>query len=116
MRAVDDLTGFPEMMDGRLKTLHPKLHGGLLGVRDNPEHVAWPTSTGLTWIDLVCVNLYPFEQTAARLDLPDSSVIESDRHRRHAMIRAAAKNHAYVCRGRVARELRRISPSSKARR
>ena len=96
VRSVDDLTGFPEMMDGRLKTLHPKLHGGLLGVRDNPEHVASAEEHGIEWIDLVCVNLYPFEQTAARLDLPDSDVIEQIDIGGPTMIRAAAKNHAYV--------------------
>ncbi len=96
VRPVDDLTGFPEMMDGRLKTLHPKLHGGLLGVRDNAEHVAAAQEHGIEWIDLVCVNLYPFEQTAARLDLPDSAVIEQIDIGGPTMIRAAAKNHAYV--------------------
>lgn len=96
VRAVDDLTGFPEMMDGRLKTLHPRLHGGLLGVRDNPEHVASAQEHGIEWIDLVCVNLYPFEQTAARLDLDDSAVIEQIDIGGPTMIRAAAKNHAYV--------------------
>lgn len=96
VRPVDDLTGFPEMMDGRLKTLHPKLHGGLLGVRDNPEHAASADEHGIEWIDLVCVNLYPFEQTAARLDLPDSSIIEQIDVGGPTMIRAAAKNHAYV--------------------
>ncbi|MFT4035443.1 MAG: bifunctional phosphoribosylaminoimidazolecarboxamide formyltransferase/IMP cyclohydrolase [Patulibacter sp.] len=96
VRAVDDLTGFPEMMDGRLKTLHPKLHGGLLGVRDNAGHVAAAEQHGIEWIDLVCVNLYPFEQTAARLDLPDSAVIEQIDIGGPTMIRAAAKNHAYV--------------------
>jgi phosphoribosylaminoimidazolecarboxamide formyltransferase / IMP cyclohydrolase len=96
VRAVDDLTGFPEMMDGRLKTLHPKLHGGLLGVRDNAEHAAAAEAHGIEWIDLVCVNLYPFEQTAARLDLPDADVIEQIDIGGPTMIRAAAKNHAYV--------------------
>ncbi|MBO9533150.1 MAG: bifunctional phosphoribosylaminoimidazolecarboxamide formyltransferase/IMP cyclohydrolase [Solirubrobacteraceae bacterium] len=96
VRSVDDLTGFPEMMDGRLKTLHPKLHGGLLGVRDNPAHAASAEEHEIEWIDLVCVNLYPFEQTASRLDLADSSVIEQIDVGGPTMIRAAAKNHAYV--------------------
>lgn len=96
VRPVDDLTGFPEMMDGRLKTLHPKLHGGLLGVRDNPEHAAAAEAHGIEWIDLVCVNLYPFEQTAARLDVDDSAIIEQIDIGGPTMIRAAAKNHAYV--------------------
>jgi phosphoribosylaminoimidazolecarboxamide formyltransferase/IMP cyclohydrolase len=62
---VSEVTGFPEMLDGRVKTLHPKVHGGLLGVRDNPEHVAAMREHGITPIDLVCINLYPFEATVA---------------------------------------------------
>src|SRR5687767_15132249 len=57
---VADLTGFPEMMDGRIKTLHPKIHGGLLAIRDNPEHAAAMRQHGIRAIDLVCINLYPF--------------------------------------------------------
>src|SRR6266704_6259952 len=60
---VSDITGFPEMMDGRVKTLHPKIHGALLALRDNPEHVAAMNQNGIEPIDLVVVNLYPFEQT-----------------------------------------------------
>src|SRR6185369_6321063 len=63
VRDISDLTGFPEMMDGRVKTLHPKVHGGLLAVRDNPEHVAAMTEHAIGAIDLVVVNLYPFVQT-----------------------------------------------------
>jgi phosphoribosylaminoimidazolecarboxamide formyltransferase/IMP cyclohydrolase len=96
VRAVDDLTGFPEMMDGRVKTLHPKLHAGLLGVRDNPEHVAAATERGVEWIDLVCVNLYPFERTAARRGASDEEVIEDIDIGGPTMIRAAAKNHAFT--------------------
>jgi phosphoribosylaminoimidazolecarboxamide formyltransferase/IMP cyclohydrolase len=96
VRPVDDVTGFPEMMDGRLKTLHPKIFGGLLGVRENPEHAASAAEHGIEWIDLVCVNLYPFEQTAARLDLDESAVIEQIDIGGPSMIRAAAKNHAYA--------------------
>src|ERR1700740_1769360 len=66
VRDVSELTGFPEMMDGRVKTLHPKVHGGLLAVRDNPEHVAAMEAHGIGPIDLVVVNLYPFAQTVAR--------------------------------------------------
>src|SRR5689334_24614614 len=66
VRDISDLTGFPEMMDGRVKTLHPKVHGGLLGVRDNPEHAAAMAEHGIGAIDLVVVNLYPFAQTVAR--------------------------------------------------
>src|SRR5260221_12350440 len=63
VRDVSDVTGFPEMMDGRIKTLHPKIHGALLGLRDNPEHVAAMSEHGIDPIDMVVVNLYPFEQT-----------------------------------------------------
>jgi phosphoribosylaminoimidazolecarboxamide formyltransferase / IMP cyclohydrolase len=96
VRAVDDLTGFPEMMDGRLKTLHPRLHGGLLAIRDNPEHVAAAQKHGIGWIDLVCVNLYPFERTAARRDVADAEIIENIDIGGPTMIRAAAKNHAFA--------------------
>jgi phosphoribosylaminoimidazolecarboxamide formyltransferase/IMP cyclohydrolase len=65
VRDIADLTGFPEMMDGRVKTLHPKVHGGLLGVRDNPEHAAAMEEHAIAPIDLVVVNLYPFEATVA---------------------------------------------------
>ena len=70
-RSVDDYTGFPEILDGRVKTLNPKIHAGLLAVRSNPDHVRTLEEQGIEPIDLVCVNLYPFEQTAARLDVPD---------------------------------------------
>ena len=63
---VSDYTGFPEMMDGRLKTLHPKVHGGLLGMRDNPEHMKAMEEHGIKAIDMVVVNLYPFEATIAK--------------------------------------------------
>src|SRR3954468_17505711 len=66
VKDVSEVTGFPEMMDGRLKTLHPKVHGGLLAVRDNPEHRAAMEKHGIGAIDLVCINLYPFEQTISR--------------------------------------------------
>src|SRR5215210_873001 len=66
VRDVSDVTGFPEMMDGRVKTLHPRIHGGLLALRDNPEHVAALREHGIEPIDMVVVNLYPFEQTIAR--------------------------------------------------
>jgi phosphoribosylaminoimidazolecarboxamide formyltransferase/IMP cyclohydrolase len=65
VRDVADVTGFPEMLDGRVKTLHPRIHGGLLGVRSNPEHQRQMTEHGIEPIDLVAVNLYPFERTAA---------------------------------------------------
>src|SRR6266567_482920 len=66
VRDVSDVTGFPEMMDGRVKTLHPKIHGGLLGVRDNALHQAAMREHGIQPIDMVVINLYPFEQTIAR--------------------------------------------------
>ena len=66
VRDISDLTGFPEMMDGRVKTLHPKVHGGLLAVRDNEQHAASLKEHGIGAIDLVVVNLYPFEQTVMR--------------------------------------------------
>jgi phosphoribosylaminoimidazolecarboxamide formyltransferase/IMP cyclohydrolase len=96
VRAVDDLTGFPEMMDGRVKTLHPKLHAGLLGVRDNPDHVAAAEEHGVEWIDLVCVNLYPFERTAAQREASTEDIIENIDIGGPTMIRAAAKNHAFT--------------------
>ena len=107
MRPVDDLTGFPEMMDGRLKTLHPKLHGGLLAIRDNPEHVAAANEQGIEWIDLVVVNLYPFERTAARRGVADEEVIENIDIGGPTMIRAAAKNHRVHRRRRAPGVLRR---------
>ena len=92
---VADLTGFPEMMDGRVKTLHPVVHGGLLALRDNAEHVAAMEAHGIGPIDLLVVNLYPFEATvAAGADY--DTVIENIDIGGPAMIRAAAKNHAFV--------------------
>ena len=66
---VSERTGFPEMMDGRVKTLHPKIHGGLLCLRDNPEHLSAAAEHDIAMIDLVVVNLYPFEETVARADV-----------------------------------------------
>src|SRR5260370_4248707 len=66
VRDVSDVTGFPEMMDGRIKTLHPKIHGALLGLRDNENHLAAMREHGIEPIDMVVINLYPFEQTIAR--------------------------------------------------
>jgi phosphoribosylaminoimidazolecarboxamide formyltransferase/IMP cyclohydrolase len=95
VRDISDLTGFPEMMDGRVKTLHPKVHGGLLGVRDNPEHAAAMEAHGIGAIDLVVVNLYPFAQTVARGAGRDE-VIENIDIGGPSMVRSAAKNHAFV--------------------
>jgi phosphoribosylaminoimidazolecarboxamide formyltransferase/IMP cyclohydrolase len=95
VKDVADLTGFPEMMDGRVKTLHPMVHGGLLGVRDAPEHAAAMAEHGIGGIDLLYVNLYPFEATvAAGAGFEDC--IENIDIGGPAMIRSAAKNHAYV--------------------
>ncbi|WP_293898450.1 bifunctional phosphoribosylaminoimidazolecarboxamide formyltransferase/IMP cyclohydrolase [Phenylobacterium sp.] len=95
VKDISDLTGFPEMMDGRVKTLHPVVHGGLLGVRDAPEHKAAMDAHGIGAIDLVYVNLYPFEQTvAAGADY--ETCVENIDIGGPAMIRSAAKNHGYV--------------------
>jgi phosphoribosylaminoimidazolecarboxamide formyltransferase/IMP cyclohydrolase len=95
VRDVAELTGFPEIMDGRVKTLHPAVHGGLLGVRGNPEHMAAAEEHKIGAIDLLIVNLYPFEETLARGASFDECVENIDIGG-PAMIRAAAKNHASV--------------------
>src|SRR5262245_26008081 len=95
VRDVSEVTGFPEMMDGRVKTLHPKVHGGLLAVRDNAEHAAALRAHGIAAIDLLVVNLYPFEATVAR-GADFATCIENIDIGGPAMIRAAAKNHADV--------------------
>ena len=89
---VSDITGFPEMMDGRVKTLHPLIHGALLGVRDNPEHLKAMNERGIEPIDMVVVNLYPFEQTIARNGVTFEEAIEQIDIGGPAMIRSAAKN------------------------
>src|SRR5436305_14970206 len=94
-RDISGLTGFPEMMDGRVKTLHPKVHGGLLGVRDNPEHAAAMDEHGIAPIDLVVVNLYPFLSTVMS-GADRDMVIENIDIGGPSMVRSAAKNHAYV--------------------
>jgi phosphoribosylaminoimidazolecarboxamide formyltransferase/IMP cyclohydrolase len=96
VRAIDDFTGFPEILDGRVKTLHPKLYAGLLAVRDNPEHLQQAAEQDVEFVELVCVNLYPFERTAARADATDAEVIEDIDIGGPTMIRAAAKNHPYA--------------------
>ena len=95
VRDVSDVTGFPEMMDGRVKTLHPKVHGGLLALRDNAEHVAAMDTHGIEAIDLLVVNLYPFEATVAK-GADYDTCIENIDIGGPAMIRAASKNHAFV--------------------
>jgi phosphoribosylaminoimidazolecarboxamide formyltransferase/IMP cyclohydrolase len=95
VREVSDLTGFPEMMDGRVKTLHPKVHGGLLALRDKPDHAQAMQVHGIGAIDLLVSNLYPFEQTVAKGASAEACVENIDIGG-PAMIRSAAKNHAYV--------------------
>jgi phosphoribosylaminoimidazolecarboxamide formyltransferase/IMP cyclohydrolase len=94
--SVDSLTGFPEMLDGRVKTLHPAIHGGLLGVRDKPAHVAAMQEHNIDPIDLVCIDLYPFEETIAKKNVTNEHVIEQIDIGGPAMIRSAAKNHQFV--------------------
>jgi phosphoribosylaminoimidazolecarboxamide formyltransferase/IMP cyclohydrolase len=96
VRSVEDLTGFPEILDGRVKTLHPNLHAALLAIRDKPEHMGTLSERGIEPIDLVCVNLYPFERTVARYDVPEEEAIEQIDVGGPTMIRAAAKNHRFV--------------------
>jgi phosphoribosylaminoimidazolecarboxamide formyltransferase / IMP cyclohydrolase len=96
VRDVSDLTGFPEMLDGRIKTLHPKVHGGILGIRDKEEHRAKMSEHGIEPIDLVVVNLYPFSQTIRKPDVTVSEAIENIDIGGPAMIRSAAKNHSDV--------------------
>ncbi len=96
VRDVSDVTGFPEMMDGRVKTLHPIVHGGLLGRRDLPEHVAAMREHGIEPIDLVVVNLYPFRETAARAGVSPEEVVENIDIGGPSMLRSAAKNFAAV--------------------
>ncbi len=96
VRSIEDFTGFPEIMDGRVKTLHPRLYAGLLAVRSNPEHLQAAADQDVAFVDLVCVNLYPFERTAARASASDAEVIENIDIGGPTMIRAAAKNHAYT--------------------
>jgi phosphoribosylaminoimidazolecarboxamide formyltransferase/IMP cyclohydrolase len=96
VREVSDYTGFPEMMDGRVKTLHPKIHGGLLHLRDHPEHVRQAKEHGIGPIDLVVVNLYPFEATVAKPGCTREQAIEQIDIGGPSMLRSAAKNHQSV--------------------
>ncbi len=95
VKDVSEITGFPEMMDGRVKTLHPKVHGGLLALRDNPDHVAAMEQHGIGPIDMLIVNLYPFEETVAK-GADHETCIENIDIGGPAMIRAASKNHGFV--------------------
>jgi phosphoribosylaminoimidazolecarboxamide formyltransferase/IMP cyclohydrolase len=96
VRDVSELTGFPEMMDGRVKTLHPKVHGGLLALRDDPAHAKALAAHDIAPIDLVVCNLYPFEATLRRGDVPFEGIIEEIDIGGPSMTRSAAKNHAWV--------------------
>ena len=93
---VSEHTGFPEIMDGRVKTLHPKIHGGLLCRRDLPEHLAQARQNGIELIDLVVVNLYPFEETVAKPDVSFEEAVEKIDIGGPSMLRSAAKNHESV--------------------
>lgn len=96
VRTVEDLTGFPEMMDGRVKTLHPAVHGGLLGRRDLAAHVESMKAHGIEPIDLVAIDLYPFERTIARAECSEAEAIEQIDIGGPAMVRSASKNHDFV--------------------
>lgn len=114
VQEVSDYTGFPEMMDGRVKTLHPKVHGGILALRDNEDHVAAMNGHGIEGIDMVVVNLYPFEATVAKPGVSRAEAIEQIDIGGPSMVRSAAKNHRHVAivtdpadYGRVLDELQR---------
>ncbi len=96
VRDVADLTGSPEILDGRVKTLHPRLHAALLAVRDDPDHMATLEAEGIEPIDLVCVNLYPFERTVSQPEVSEAEAVESIDIGGPTMVRAAAKNHRFV--------------------
>jgi phosphoribosylaminoimidazolecarboxamide formyltransferase / IMP cyclohydrolase len=93
---VDTVTGFPELLDGRVKTLHPLIHGGLLARRDQPQHIAALNQHGIVPIDLVAVNLYPFQMTIAKAGVPFEDAIENIDVGGPSMLRSAAKNHQFV--------------------
>src|SRR3989440_5576213 len=99
-RPIDDYTGFPEILDGRVKTLNPRIYAGLLAVRSKPEHVATLGEQDIEPIDLVCVNLYPFERTASRRRVRTDEVVENIDVGGPTLFPAAAKNHPFsaVCR------------------
>ena len=95
-QSVESYTGFPEMLDGRVKTLHPKIHGGILGIRDNPGHVESMQAHGIKPFDLVCINLYPFERVITGENVDFEEVVENIDIGGPGMIRAAAKNYKFV--------------------
>ncbi|MGO3732751.1 MAG: bifunctional phosphoribosylaminoimidazolecarboxamide formyltransferase/IMP cyclohydrolase [Vagococcus sp.] len=94
--SVEEITHFPEMMDGRVKTLHPLIHGGLLGKRDNPHHISAMEKFEIPFVDLVCVNLYPFKETVQKEQVSEEEVIEQIDIGGPSMIRSASKNFEYV--------------------
>ncbi len=96
VKPIEEFTGFPEMLDGRVKTLHPKVHGGILNVRDNPKHQEEKRANQVEDIDLVAVNLYPFEATVARPGVTLEEAVEQIDIGGPTMIRSAAKNYKYV--------------------
>jgi phosphoribosylaminoimidazolecarboxamide formyltransferase / IMP cyclohydrolase len=96
VKDISEYTGFPEMLDGRVKTLHPKVHGGLLGMRDNPEHVKLMKEHGIKNIDMVVVNLYQFEKTVAKPGVTLEEAIENIDIGGPTMLRSAAKNYKDV--------------------
>jgi phosphoribosylaminoimidazolecarboxamide formyltransferase/IMP cyclohydrolase len=96
VKDISEVTGFPEMLDGRVKTLHPVVHGGLLAVRDNPEHMATIQKHGIKPIDLVCINLYPFEATVSKPGVQLHDAIENIDIGGPSMIRSASKNYRSV--------------------
>ncbi len=96
VKGVEEVTGFPEIMEGRVKTLHPKIHGGLLAKRDVEGHRKQMEEQDIFPIDLVCVNLYPFQQTIAKPNVSEEEAIENIDIGGPTMLRAAAKNHKYV--------------------
>src|SRR6516162_5127435 len=93
VRDISDVTGFPEILDGRVKTLHPKIHGGLLAVRDNPQHAQTIAAQGIEPIDMVVCNLYPFEQTVAKPGSTHEEIVENIDIGGPSMVRSAAKNY-----------------------
>ncbi|MDQ1285146.1 MAG: hypothetical protein QG663_554 [Thermodesulfobacteriota bacterium] len=96
IKEVSEFTGFPEMLDGRVKTLHPKVHGGILGIRSNPEHLKAMNKHGIEPIDMVVVNLYAFEKTIADPQCDLANAIENIDIGGPALLRAAAKNYPFV--------------------
>ncbi len=96
IREVSDFTGFPEMLDGRVKTLHPKIHGGILGIRSRPEHVKAMEEHGIVPIDMVVVNLYAFEKTVSRPNCTLEDAIENIDIGGPTLLRASAKNYPFV--------------------